>query len=241
MSDARPGSLPNHEVSVIVPTLNGARFIAETIASIVAQTAAPGEIIVVDDGSIDETTSVARSASPCVKVIQTQGLGPAGARNAGIGIASGRFLAFLDHDDLWVPEKLAVQTALLDSDPEIDICLGMIRSFQDGPPAAERKWLGDPVPGYLTITMLARRTAFERIGLLDQLRPFSDSAEWLLRAEDAGLRTKMLDRELTYHRVHDRNHSRLNGARSRAEFLDLARRRMSHARQVGARTPQPCT
>jgi glycosyltransferase involved in cell wall biosynthesis len=218
-------------VSVIVPTRNGARFIAETIESIANQTVAPLEIIVVDDGSTDDSARLALGASRLVRIIDTQDLGPAGARNAGIRAAKGDFLAFLDHDDLWVPDKLAWQLELLANEPESDVCVGKLRSFRGSAGACKPDWLGEPVPGYLTITMLARRAVFETVGLLDASRPFSDSAEWFLRAEDAGIQVRLLDRVTTYHRVHGGNHSLVNGDLSRAEFLALARLRIERARR----------
>lgn len=221
-------------VSVIVPTRNGARFIGDTIASIARQSFPPDEIVLVDDGSTDDSVARACAASALVRVVATPGLGPAGARNAGIRAATGDLLGFLDHDDLWVPEKLAWQLDLLAREPAIDVVVGQLRSFRDG-----GDWLGGPVPGYLTITMLARRSAFDRVGLLDQGRPFSDSAEWFLRAADAGVDVRMLDRVLTHHRVHESNHSLLNAEASRAEFLGLARarlRRTDPARTSGGST-----
>ncbi len=239
MIEGRRQPVPDMSVSVIVPTRDGARFIAETIQSIAAQTVKPLEIVLVDDGSTDGTAGIALGVSPLVKVVAARGLGPAGARNAGILAASGNLLAFLDHDDLWVPGKLGMQTELLSVEPNIDICLGKLRSFRDGPFRSERDWLGAAVPGYLTITMMVRRDCFARAGLLDATRPFSDSAEWLLRAEDAGLRVKMIDEVLTLHRVHDRNYSRVNGDMSRAEFLQLARQRIERARSTSVDDGQP--
>lgn len=225
-------------VSVIVPTRDGAEFIADTIESIAAQTVSPLEIILVDDGSTDRTAEIALGISPLVRVVTVQGLGPAGARNAGILAARGSLLTFLDHDDLWVSRKLEWQIGLMSDEPDVDICVGRLRSFRDGPSRTERDWLGDAIPGYLTITMMARRDCFERVGLLDAARPFSDSAEWLLRAEDTGLWIKMIDEVLTLHRVHDRNHSRVHADRSRAEFLQLARQRIEHSRQRSVESGQ---
>ncbi len=217
-------------VSVIVPTRDGARFIVETIHSIARQTATPLEIIVVDDGSADGSAQLAVRASGLVRVVDTHGLGPAGARNAGILAAQGELIAFLDHDDLWVPEKLAWQLALLAAEPAVGVCVGQLRSFRAGEAGQPMEWLGDPVPGYLTTTMLARRAVFDSVGLLDAARPFSDSAEWFLRAQDAGTTVRMLDKLVTCHRVHERNHSLVNGAASRAEFLRLARSRIQRAK-----------
>jgi len=98
-------------VSVIVPAFNAARWIAETLTSIRAQTYEPLETIVIDDGSVDATASIA-SASGAM-VLRVQGAGPGGARNAGLARARGEFIQFLDADDLLATGKIARQVAVL--------------------------------------------------------------------------------------------------------------------------------
>jgi GT2 family glycosyltransferase len=98
-------------VSVIIPAYNAAAFLPATLRSIFAQSSPPGEIIVVDDGSTDDTIAVARSFG--VRVIALTNGGPSAARNAGMRAATGEYVAFLDADDLWAPEKLAMQCAAL--------------------------------------------------------------------------------------------------------------------------------
>ncbi len=102
----------NPSVSVVVTTYNQARYIAETIESVLAQTHAPREIIVVDDGSTDETPSITARFGDRITCIRQKNQGIAGSRNAGIRRASGELIAFLDGDDLWEPGKLAAQVDL---------------------------------------------------------------------------------------------------------------------------------
>lgn len=101
-------------VSVITPAYNAARFIGETMASVQAQTLDDWEMIIADDCSRDETCQVVAEAAArdprIVLVRQAKNSGPAATRNAALARASGRFVAFLDSDDLWLPEKLARQT-----------------------------------------------------------------------------------------------------------------------------------
>lgn len=100
-------------VSVIIPVYNGERFLAEAIRSALDQTLSPAEIIVIDDGSTDASAEVARGFGPPVRVLAQANLGPAAARNLGVAHAAGDLLAFLDADDLWMPEKLAYQVQFL--------------------------------------------------------------------------------------------------------------------------------
>jgi glycosyltransferase involved in cell wall biosynthesis len=99
------------DVSVVIPAYNAAAFLAETLASVFAQTLAPSEIIVVDDGSTDDTARVARELG--ATVISRPNGGISAARNTGVHAARGEYIALLDADDLWVPEKLEVQLAAL--------------------------------------------------------------------------------------------------------------------------------
>src|SRR5579862_3680719 len=93
-------------VSVVIPAHNSGRYIAPALDSILAQKHRPIEILVVDDGSTDATAQTVRGYAPEVRVIEQRQRGHPAARNAGIRMAAGEFLAFLDHDDLWSPDKL---------------------------------------------------------------------------------------------------------------------------------------
>jgi GT2 family glycosyltransferase len=101
------------QVSVVIPAYNAARYLAETLQSVSGQSSPPGEVIVVDDGSTDATVEIAGSFG--ARVVALTNAGPSAARNAGMNAASGEYIAFLDADDLWVPEKLAVQFSALQS------------------------------------------------------------------------------------------------------------------------------
>lgn len=97
-------------VSVVVPTWNGQRFIAETLTSILGQTHPTLEVIVVDDGSSDDTVAVVKAVrDPRIRLVQRRNGGVASARNAGVAQARGGFFAFSDQDDVWHPRKLEWQ------------------------------------------------------------------------------------------------------------------------------------
>src|SRR5579883_2718722 len=94
-------------VSVVIPTYNYGHFLGRALASVFAQTYAPIECIVVDDGSTDDTPAVLAQYGDRVRVIKRQRGGPAAARNAGVEAAKGEFVAFLDADDWWAKDKIA--------------------------------------------------------------------------------------------------------------------------------------
>ncbi|MEW6186166.1 MAG: glycosyltransferase family A protein, partial [Thermodesulfobacteriota bacterium] len=96
-------------VSVIIPTYNRAEFVIQAVESVFKQTFADFELILVDDGSSDETRAALEPYSDCITYLYQSNRGVSSARNLGLKIAQGKWLAFLDSDDLWLPEKLEGQ------------------------------------------------------------------------------------------------------------------------------------
>jgi glycosyltransferase involved in cell wall biosynthesis len=124
MNTARPdppAGPPAPTVSVVIPTYNQPALLAEAVASALAQTLADLEVVVVDDGSTDDTPArlaALAAADPRVRVVRQPNAGTGAARNRGVREARGRYVALMDHDDLWLPTKLAEQVAYLDARPD---------------------------------------------------------------------------------------------------------------------------
>jgi glycosyltransferase involved in cell wall biosynthesis len=220
-------------ISCIMPTRNGERFIAAAIESLLKQEWRPIEIVVVDDDSSDRSAEIAAAFGEPVRVVSHPVANPVLARNYGLRLAAGEFFGFLDHDDLWAADKLALQMAAFEEDSALDVCVGMIQRFTQASPQVEMTMVGPAVPGYLTIAMLARRRAFERVGPLNPDNFHSDSAEWFLRARTRGIAVRLLPQTLVYHRDHDSNRSLLRGDTSRAEFLRLLKSKLDQERGRG--------
>jgi glycosyltransferase involved in cell wall biosynthesis len=107
-------------VSIVIPAYNASATVRASVDSVLAQAVEDLEVIVVDDGSKDDTTEVARAIDdPRVKVIEQRNAGPSAARNAGLAAARGRYVGFLDADDLWLPTKLVRQLHWLDAHPDV--------------------------------------------------------------------------------------------------------------------------
>ena len=109
-------------VSVVIPTYNRAALLVEAVESVLAQSVLPDELIVVDDGSTDDTRDVCSRWPSPVRYIYQPNAGVSAARNHGIGEARGRYIAFLDSDDVWRPEKLAAQLAVMRALPSVGWC-----------------------------------------------------------------------------------------------------------------------
>ncbi len=201
MSDRAP-------VSAIVPLFNGRRFIRAAVASIEAQQPPPREIVVVDDGSSDDGAALLGGIAG-LRVIRQENRGEAAARNRGIRESQAPFIAFLDQDDLWRPNKLAVQLAALQADPAIDVVYGRHRLFaEEGAGWFRRDLLDRPLSARLPGTLLLRRAAFERVGLFSEELRLGSDIDWLWRAGEAGLRFHALEQEVLLRRVHAGNASR---------------------------------
>jgi glycosyltransferase involved in cell wall biosynthesis len=109
-------------VSVVIPTYNRWPMIGEAVQSVLAQTFDRFELFVVDDGSTDSTVPSLRQRHPKLKVVTQPRAGVSAARNAGVAMAQGKYIAFLDSDDLWSPAKLAVQTNFMERNSGVRIC-----------------------------------------------------------------------------------------------------------------------
>lgn len=118
-------------VSVIIPTFNGERFLAQTIESVLAQTYPNVETVLVDDGSTDATPQVARRFGDRVRYVRQQNQGVAAARNKAIFMAHGDLVAFLDHDDLWRAEKLEKQVGVFLEEPSADVCFTELQNVNE--------------------------------------------------------------------------------------------------------------
>jgi glycosyltransferase involved in cell wall biosynthesis len=118
-------------VSVIIPAYNVESFIRPTIESVLSQTHPSLDVIVVDDGSTDRTPDAVRPFLDRVRYVRQENAGPSRARNRGLEESRGRYVAFLDADDLWVPEKLEIQTGFMEKHPDVGFCFSDVVLFGD--------------------------------------------------------------------------------------------------------------
>lgn len=211
-------------ISVIIPVYNAEPFLAEAIESVLGQSVPPRQVIVVDDGSTDHSAAIARRYYPHIQLEQQPNAGGAAARNRGVALAQGEFLAFLDNDDYWAPEKLAWQIDAFQRAPDLEAIFGQLRqthtleaTVKDGAPFGMN--LQD---GWHLDTILIRRQAFDRIGPFDPAWQV-DTVEWLWRARRLGLHMAVLPQVLAWRRIHDNNLSIRARTRLHTEYLRLIR------------------
>ncbi len=230
-------------ISCIVPVFNGERFIQQALESIHSQTHRHLEIIVVDDGSTDNTNEVVKNSGISVQYVVQPNMGPAAARNLGISLAKGDFLAFLDSDDLWHQEKLTKQLTRFMKEPDIDVCITHLSHFEDSEKGrkdilcqGQRRL--HHIPGYVTQTLLCKRKTFEQVGTFDSSLRNGDSHEWFVRVADNGLKLDLLPEVLVYRRLHSTNYSSRGIAASMDEHLTLIKASLDRRRKIGGARPQ---
>lgn len=222
-------------VSCIVPCYNGERYLDEAIQSILAQTYNPLEIIVVDDGSTDGSADRVRHYGRLVRYHRQENSGPGAACNAGLALAQGEYVAFLEQDDLWAPEKTRRQLEEFERNHELEYCVAHIQNFWIPELEAEADRYRDhpsmrPVAGYVVQTLLARRDLFESLGRFDEALRFAFASEWFLRAADAGVPGVLIVDVLTRRRLHHTNFSRMHRKASHDQFLHVIKAHLDRRR-----------
>ncbi|MBE9201578.1 MULTISPECIES: glycosyltransferase family A protein [unclassified Nodularia (in: cyanobacteria)] len=194
-------------VSVIIPCYNRERYLAEAIESVLEQTYPNIELIVIDDGSSDRSGEIAQSY-PLKYHYQTNG-GIGAARNAGIAVANGEFLAFLDSDDIWVKDKLAKQMAVFDTHPDIEAVFGYAQNFYS--PELDENFKSrircpeKPIAAHLSTAMLIKRSPFLRVGKFDTNLKTGIDISWYIWAMEHQLQQITIPDVVYYRRLHESN------------------------------------
>jgi glycosyltransferase involved in cell wall biosynthesis len=206
-------------ISVIIPTYNSGKFISEAIQSVLRQTCTDYEIIVIDDGSTDNTSGIIEKNFPQVRYFYIPNQGVSRARNYGIGRACGEFIAFLDADDLWLPEKLEKQLKVFNADHELMLVFTEHRVFdttgirEETFLKKERLMKGDVVRNIFFYshvalpTVMVRKHVFQEIGCFEEnLKAAEDDNLWMRIA--LKFRIHLLDEVLIHCRCTENSLSR---------------------------------
>jgi glycosyltransferase involved in cell wall biosynthesis len=182
-------------VSVIIPTYNRWPMVAEAVESVLKQAYSFFELIVVDDGSTDSTTERLKKYGSIVRVLSQQRSGVAAARNYGVSSARGRYIAFLDSDDFWLPQKLGIQTSFMQQHPDVQICqteeIWIRRGVKVNPKAKHAKPSGDIFRRSLDLCLVSpsavmiTKDLINQVGGFDERFPVCEDYDlWLRIAKD---------------------------------------------------------
>lgn len=181
-------------VSVIIPTYNHGEFIEEAIGSVLAQTYRNLEVLVIDDGSTDQTFETLKRFQGRLRYVFQENQGVSSARNRGIRMAWGDFIAFLDSDDAWLPEKLELQMEILMQNPSVGL-VGCGVLFVDSSGGVEKEWIPKDYAGqeefleelrvrnvfFNPSCAVLRRDCFDRVGLFKERLRFGEDWDMWLR------------------------------------------------------------
>ena len=229
-------------VSSIIPVYNGEKFLSEAIESIMAQSYQSSEILVLDDGSTDNTRKIVEGFGSGVRYHYQSNRGLGTARNEAIRLARGEFLAFLDADDVWTKDKLSLQTNVVRDDPSIQLVGGHVENFfTPGLEESIRRQIRSPTtpqPAPVVPAMLIHRSVFERAGLFATSWKVGVDLDWFLRVKDEGIHVQILPEVVLRRRLHAANTGIVNSkfASQRLEILKSALDRRRRA-EVASKKP----
>ena len=223
-------------ISVIIPVYNRDRYLAAAIESALTQTYPAIELIIVDDGSTDRSAEVAQRYLPRVNYHYQPNGGIGAARNTGIASATGEFLAFLDSDDLWMPDKSSLQMAAFAADPELDAAFGYVKQFFS-PEVDEGfhqriRCPEKPIAGYISNAMLIRRSTFLQVGLFNPDAKIGVDIEWYGRAVEQKLKMTLLPDVIHLRRLHETNSGLLHPQHT--ELLQVLKAMLDRRRETAA-------
>ena len=233
-------------ISIILPTFNRSRYLPLALDSILAQTYRDLEVIVVDDGSTDDTGQVVVPYSGQIRYIYRENQGRGAARNAGLEHATGEYIAFLDSDDLWYPDKLERQVTVLEANPDSAFVHGpvdvidehgsrhkeetenVLKLFEK---ARRRGFSYENLIDSCLIfmsTILARTACFRTVGLFDPSLQLLEDVDWYLRVASR-YRIAYLDGSpLVSYRVHDGNAYRIGDREVLETYERIFMRHLQH-------------
>jgi len=206
----------NDGVGVVIPTYNCAQYIGEALDSVLEQSVPVSRIVIVDDGSCDETArTIARFKGP-IQYLYQENAGIGAARNTGVAAVDSKYLAFLDADDYWARDKVERQLEAIETG-SLDAVFGTVVEFDEGAPRSSfMPGDGRDIQGggaRLASSMLISRAAFLRVGYFRTDVRVGEFIEWFLRFRQAGLREEALEQPTVYRRLHANN----TGIRWRSE------------------------
>jgi glycosyltransferase involved in cell wall biosynthesis len=218
-------------VSVVIPVYNGERFLSAAIDSAFAQDYHPIEVIVVNDGSTDRSAEIVHGF-PKVQYIHQSNQGPSAAKNTGIAAARGEYVAFLDQDDVWLPNKLSTQLNYLLEHPQIGYVSARIHLFLETgvewPAQLNRE--SEP-PLFSPSALLIRKVVLDQVGDFDPQLKTAEDMDWYARANFLKVPMTVIDAVLLHRRIHDRNIS-FDMAENKKNIFALLRRSVERHRAL---------
>jgi glycosyltransferase involved in cell wall biosynthesis len=200
--------MTNPLVTVVVAVFNGERFLRPALESLYAQDYDPFEVVFVDDGSTDGSAAIARSL-PGIRYVHQENQGLAAARNRGLSLAHGDFLAYLDDDDLIPPHKLRRQAEYLVTNPDVGCVLGrqqvMLEPGVEPPEWLKRDTIFGDLDGIPFVSAMIRTQLLRDVGGFDPSYRFAEDRDLFVRLREHGVRIDVIPEILLFRRFHGEN------------------------------------
>jgi glycosyltransferase involved in cell wall biosynthesis len=215
-------------VGVAIPVYNGEPYVGDALRSVIAQSYPVSDVVVVDDGSEDDSASVAAAVGPPVRVVRIAHAGIGAARSHAVSLLGSDVIVLIDADDLLADDGVASRMRVLEEHPEVDIVFGQVRNFAEL--LEERPLpLDQPRAAHVVGGLMVRRRAFERVGPFAPGLRVADGLDWLLRARELGLIEVTVADQVLWRRVHKANNS-LAQRRSIGEFPKVLKQSLDRRR-----------
>ncbi len=219
-------------ISVIIPCRDAGSYLAETLQSIHAQTLQPLEIVMVDDGSSDDSAKIGQ-ADPLVRLDRQPAKGVSAARNRGLKLALGEVIAFLDADDLWPVDSLRKRMDTLLATPTLDGVYGYTEQFSS-PEWQDHSNISVPdmpLQARVAGAMVLRRSVFERVGEFNTQLVLGDTIDYVARMDEAGIQVAAIDDVVLRRRIHGRN-TVLTQRQHQNDYLKILKAALDRRRSV---------
>ena len=228
------------KISVIMPALNAGRFIGPALRSLLREPEADLDIIVVDDGSTDDTAAIVREFAtdhPGIRIIDGPRAGVSRARNAGLAAVSpeSSYITFLDADDHSSPNRIGRQLSLLKDNPDLGFVIGRVQFFEDIDEATSEIVEGSrtiTVTGVQLAAALFRRSIFDRLGGFDEEMPQGEDTDFFLRLLEARTPYRSEPEVAVLYRRHSANMTN-DTMQVRRGFIDALRKSLNRRRAGG--------
>lgn len=230
-------------VSVIIPVFNGASFLSGAVENIRNQGYQLIEVIIVDDGSTDETAKVAADLNDTVRYVYQSNQGPAVARNKGLEIARGSIIGFLDVDDRWPEKSLITMVDYMEKSADTEVVMGKIQLCRVREDKTEE--LSEPFIAFNIGCALFRKEVFAKVGIFDPMLRYGEDVDWFMRAREHAVSIVVLEQVTLLYRLHQSNMTRgknpvaLNVVKVLKRSLDRRRDQNAGIVQSLPNIPQP--
>lgn len=221
-------------VSVIMAVYNYGRYLREAIDSVLGQTYPTYELVIVNDGSTDETEEIALSYGSRIRYHLQKHQGLSAPKNQGVRLARGEYVTFLDADDIWPEKRLQMLMAPFLNDMEIEMAFGRLHNFLSPEVIGKKEILeslSEPMNGICSGTMLIKKDSFLKVGYFKLEWTVTEFLDWYLHAKELNLKTAWVQELVLQRRLHENNNTFVHRGQLSSEFARALKSSLQRQRE----------